>query len=527
MALLANAPNCVDGARNLAHAFLTGRAAVVPRDSAAALLQHCADPADPPPERMCITDPRADKPSPSTAGASDSACAPAGSPASTACALAAIHPASRDVRKASHAYRRAVAECASRALCGACITPAATCAPHAAGAHLARADPQLGQCDPSVRAHNTLAVPGPEAGEEQEEVPSLPMLEGWVQKEGNVVSFRPHVYARLRYGVLSYGRDAQSKPKERVVLQGLDVRSAESENSVRVERDTGTLQLIFSSADEQRRWLDALRLSAAWTLEDLYATECVIAEGASATVRSAKRLRSGQTVAVKSVDKGATSGEREVTILRDDKAHMNLLRALDVLETETHVHIALPLMNGGSLRDTLRTSRTLSESDARRVLWDILHGLMHLHARGVVHRDLKPDNILQHFDGGRVRAVIGDFGLSAFMGADGTVRRSGAICGTPQYAAPETIRGHAVGPGVDLWACGVMLYEMLTGRLPFVSDNYEGLFAKIKLAQFNIKQLAHERCSVAARSLVMQLLQAHPDKRISVQDALAHDWFRA
>lgn len=362
---------------------------------------------------------------------------------------------------------------------------------------------------------------------------TLPEREGWVEKEGSVVSFRARVYARLRHGVLSYSRGEEERARERVVLQGLGVGVGQCERSLVVGRaGAPPLRLVCENSEERALWVDALRASANWALEDVYVVEGVLAEGAAGSVRSAKRVRTGALVAVKSVqrdDAGGAGCEREVKILEDMRAaaHRHLMHAEDVLEDRTHVHIVQPLMNGGSLRDVLRMSRVLSEDDARPILHDVLSALDALHAHGVVHRDLKPDNVLMHGDESGTHAVIGDFGLSAFVNGDGVVRRTGTICGTPQYAAPETIRGHDVSGAVDVWACGVMLFEMLSGRLPFVSDSYESLFAKIKLAQFNIKQLAHERCSVAARAMVMQLLQAHPDKRISVHDALAHEWFHA
>ena len=131
-----------------------------------------------------------------------------------------------------------------------------------------------------------------------------------------------------------------------------------------------------------------------------------------------------------------------------------------------------------------------------------MKALKYLHDNDVVHRDIKPQYILIGQKKDDIRE--GDFGLSAYKSV--LQEKKTGMCGAPNYASPEMVINDFVDGKCDIWVCGAMLFEMLTGRPPFHADTYERLWAKIKLAQFDVKCLQYEKTSIPARTLVMQML---------------------
>lgn len=160
---------------------------------------------------------------------------------------------------------------------------------------------------------------------------------------------------------------------------------------------------------------------------------------------------------------------------------------------------------GGELFDYIVQHGRLEENDARRFFQQLSAGVEHCHMHMVVHRDLKPENILLDAD---LSIKIADFGLSNRM-KDGNFLRTS--CGSPNYAAPEVISGSLyAGPEVDLWSCGVILYALLCGSLPFDDENIPSLFKKIKGGIYTLPG----HLSDEARDLISRMLVVNPLKRI-------------
>ena len=147
--------------------------------------------------------------------------------------------------------------------------------------------------------------------------------------------------------------------------------------------------------------------------------------------------------------------------------HPNILPIYDFEVIDGNAFLTMPLIRGGTLRDILNRG-PMDTLSAWRYLREIGDGLQHAHDAGIVHRDLKPTNVLIHADG---RAMLADFGLARGAGQPTHLTTIGLAIGTPGYMAPEQVMGHDVDKRADIYAMGVLTFEMLTGRLPYVGAN--------------------------------------------------------
>jgi serine/threonine-protein kinase len=147
-------------------------------------------------------------------------------------------------------------------------------------------------------------------------------------------------------------------------------------------------------------------------------------------------------------------------------SHPNINQLFDFGETAGRPYMVLEFLPGGTLEEQLVDDRPLPDEQTARIARDLADGLAHAHANGLIHRDLKPSNVLFDSEG---RAKIADFGI-AHMGDAGTLTEAGTVLGTAAYISPEQAAGEPARPASDVYSFGVILFRMLTGRLPFESD---------------------------------------------------------
>ena len=191
-----------------------------------------------------------------------------------------------------------------------------------------------------------------------------------------------------------------------------------------------------------------------------------LGSGGSGSVWLACDERTGLDVALKIIPregKAAARAEREALAARRLR-HERCVRAYDVGHDSTHVYIAYEYVAGRTLRETMRTDG-LSDEDAVEVAAQVLDALAHAHRMGIVHRDVKPSNLLLE-ESNEIAVRLLDFGLAQFDGAD-TLTAVGDVPGTLAYIAPERLAGAEATPESDVWAVGVLLWEALAGRHPF------------------------------------------------------------
>lgn len=252
-----------------------------------------------------------------------------------------------------------------------------------------------------------------------------------------------------------------------------------------------------------------------------YKLEETLGIGSSGKVMLAVHTLTGLKVAIKILDRQtiddseAGRARTEINIMRQ-LFHPHIVRLFEVIDTPTNVYIVMEYMESGELYYYIKKHFRLHEDEARHLFQQIISGVQYCHHHMIVHRDLKLENLILD---SKHNVKIVDFGLGYFMRDGHFLNRS---CGSPNYAAPELIcRQLYAGPEVDVWSCGVILYALLCGRLPFVDDNLPGLYAKIKSGLYPVGN----HLSESAQDLISRILVVDPMKRISIPEICRHPWF--
>lgn len=244
--------------------------------------------------------------------------------------------------------------------------------------------------------------------------------------------------------------------------------------------------------------------------------------GSFGKVKVAEHILTGNKVAIKILNRKKIKQmdmeekvKREIKILRLFM-HPHIIRLYEVIETPTDIYVIMEYVRSGELFDYIVEKGRLVEDEARHFFQQIISGVEYCHRHMVVHRDLKPENLLLD---SRANVKIADFGLSNVM-HDGHFLKTS--CGSPNYAAPEVISGRLyAGPEVDVWSCGVILYALLCGSLPFDDENIPNLFKKIKGGIYTLPS----HLSPGARDLIPRMLLVDPLKRITIPEIRQHPWF--
>ncbi|PPQ95908.1 hypothetical protein CVT26_016131 [Gymnopilus dilepis] len=259
-----------------------------------------------------------------------------------------------------------------------------------------------------------------------------------------------------------------------------------------------------------------------------------LGEGEFGKVKLGLHSQWGEEVAVKLIRRGNVDSslrmskvEREIEVLKTLK-HPNIVRLYDVIETDKYIGIILEYASGGELFDHILAHRYLRERDAAKLFSQLISGVWYIHQKKIVHRDLKLENLL--LDRQR-NVIITDFGFANRFEhkADDLMQTS---CGSPCYAAPELVisEGLYVGSAVDIWSCGVILYAMLAGYLPFDDDpaNPDGDNINLLYKYIVSTPLSFpDYISPEARDLLSMMLVPDPKRRTSLEGVMRHPWLAA
>uniref|UniRef100_A0A8C7P8E6 Protein kinase domain-containing protein n=1 Tax=Oncorhynchus mykiss TaxID=8022 RepID=A0A8C7P8E6_ONCMY len=254
-----------------------------------------------------------------------------------------------------------------------------------------------------------------------------------------------------------------------------------------------------------------------------YRMEKTLGKGQTGLVKLGVHCITGQKVAIKIVNREKLSEsvlmkvEREIAILKLIE-HPHVLKLHDVYENNKYLYLVLEHVSGGELFDYLVKKGRLTPKEARKFFRQIISALDFCHSHSICHRDLKPENLLLD-EKNDIR--IADFGMASLQVGDSLLETS---CGSPHYACPEVIRGEKYdGRRADVWSCGVILFALLVGALPFDHDNLRQLLEKVKSGVFHMPHFIPPDC----QALLKGMIEVDPDKRLKLEAVQKHSWYQS
>lgn len=260
-------------------------------------------------------------------------------------------------------------------------------------------------------------------------------------------------------------------------------------------------------------------------LMERYEVGRLLGQGTFAKVYYGRSIQTQESVAIKMIDKDKilrvglmNQIKREISVMRLVR-HPHVVKLYEVMATKTKIYFVMEYAKGGELFNKVSKGK-LKEDVARKYFQQLINAVDFCHSRGVYHRDLKPENLLLDEN---ENLKISDFGLSALAESkhqDGLLHTT---CGTPAYVAPEVINRNGYdGAKADTWSCGVILYVLLAGYLPFHDSNLVEMYRKIGKADFKYPSVfPHE-----VRRLVSRILDPNPNTRISIAKIKEFPWFK-
>ncbi|GAU95098.1 hypothetical protein RvY_06775 [Ramazzottius varieornatus] len=251
-----------------------------------------------------------------------------------------------------------------------------------------------------------------------------------------------------------------------------------------------------------------------------YRLEKTLGKGQTGLVKLGVHCVTSKKVAIKIINKEKlsesvlTKVEREIAIMKLIE-HPHVLALYEVYENRKYLYLILEHVGGGELFDYLVKKGRLTPKEARKFFRQIISALDFCHSHGICHRDLKPENLLLD-DKTNIR--IADFGMASLQMNGSMLETS---CGSPHYASPEVIRGERYdGRKADVWSCGVILYALLVGALPFDDDNLRNLLEKVKKGVFHIPHFVPPEC----QNLLRGMVEVDPNKRLTISTINRHPW---
>ena len=243
--------------------------------------------------------------------------------------------------------------------------------------------------------------------------------------------------------------------------------------------------------------------------------------------RAHLKINPNSIYAVKSVKKEKLKGDielfkNELEMLRFSD-HPNIIQFFEIYQDSKYFHFVMELCEGGDITGRIENGQPFSEEGAKRIIFQMLLAVNHLHSCNIVHRDIKPDNFLFKTKDVNSPIKLTDFGLSRKI-VPGS--RLNSLLGTPFYVAPEVLEKKGYNEKCDLWSIGVTMYLLLSKQFPFKGQTTAELFLKIKQAEFSLGE--HEnlrKLSSEGKQVIRGLLEKNPSKRLTASEALRCNWF--
>jgi len=263
-------------------------------------------------------------------------------------------------------------------------------------------------------------------------------------------------------------------------------------------------------------------------LTDHYEIEAQLGSGAYGTVSKAFCKSSGQSRAVKAVSRSDADDvdkwRREVTIM-SKLDHPFIIKLFEIFETQHETLLVLELCRGGELLDRLQEDEQFTEREAAIVFKQVMSAVNYLHLEQICHRDIQPGNLLFTSDVPIAQSTLklSNFAWACTFTPDQILKR---LVGTPAYVAPEVLQ-RSYDCKVDVWSCGVIMFELLTGTTPFDGDNDKQVIRKVRaFSKLELNPEEWSSISDDAKQLVTALLEKDASKRLSAAEALNHVWMK-
>ncbi|GKV19049.1 hypothetical protein SLEP1_g29348 [Rubroshorea leprosula] len=238
---------------------------------------------------------------------------------------------------------------------------------------------------------------------------------------------------------------------------------------------------------------------------------------------------SGESFAVKSIEKRHVAGDsldsqcllNEPKILSLVAPHPNIIQLYHLYEDDSHLHMVLDLCPPSQdLYRQIVDDGTIGEGEAKVIMAQLMQAVSHIHKLGVVHRDIKPDNIL--FDS-RNSVKLTDFGSADVLNSEGGAAMRGVV-GTPYYVAPEVLAGTEYNEKVDMWSAGVVMYILLAGFPPFYGETAGEIFEAVLRGNLRFPTRVFQSVSPAAKDLLRRMLCKDVSRRFTAEQVLKHPW---
>ncbi|KAI0559889.1 Serine/threonine protein kinase [Gracilaria domingensis] len=382
---------------------------------------------------------------------------------------------------------------------------------------------------PSARVNREKSPEG-EDNEKSAKYRQSVEMSGWVLKCQRLRAGHVKRYFRLHNSVLSNHPQLTAPPTWEISVSKCIVRTNEQKNLVNLRLVDRQIRFQLTTQAEMKRWAEALRSGSVCNIEDFYRLEEEIGHGSFGAVKVAYDISTNEKRAVKIVKRTTNAKEleflqREIDVLLSI-SHPHVVRTHDIFDEKEKIFMVMDFIDGGDLFDFMVRKTKLSEESTKLVIWQMLQGLSYLHSSNIVHRDIKPENVL-------VQSVhpliirITDFGFANFVDPSSSAPQTDlkSMVGTGCYMAPEVIDSRGHGKPVDIYSTGVVMFRLLSGRLPFRGMTLKECYKQAMKEEADFHTREWGGISPEAKELCKRMLSAKPDVRPSAENALVHRWF--
>lgn len=357
-------------------------------------------------------------------------------------------------------------------------------------------------------------------------------VEGWLVKEGRSLRGRRSRYVRLRGAVLSSHRTKNAPASWEIAVTNATVaRGPSHEWHILLDLPTKHISFVATDKKQFEEWIYALRRASLFSsrVEDYYRVRHIVGEGMNGKVRLGNDLITDETVAIKTVPRLGRTNEddflaREVQIMLAME-HPNIVKTFDIFVRRKRIHFVMEYVPGGELFDLVAANTIFTEERAASVMSDLLSAIHYLHRHNIAHRDVKLENLLCMRNTWPLQVKLADFGFANHIRPESDKMLSSFV-GTPYYIAPEMLLSKGHGRPVDIWACGVVLYILLSGKFPFGGETEKEYYSRVLSREVYFPSAEWKSISNDAKNLVSAMLTKDPAKRLTADQCLAHRWLR-